>query len=64
MPVEIQASSSANGVTVNTMAFTASGHDRFFDLNVPTYISPINRGSVVFRSREYSDLYGQFNGMA
>ncbi len=46
MPVQIKASQDASGVTVNVMAHTVSGHDRFRDLGVPAYV---NRG--VYRSR-------------
>ncbi len=51
LPVEMRASRGAQGVTVNTMAFLVSGHNRLFDVNVPVYISPTNEGPVVFRSR-------------
>ena len=51
LPVEIRASRGAQGVTVNTLAYTVSGYNRLYDRNVPVYISPNNQGPVVFRSR-------------
>ncbi len=39
MPVEIKASQGAQGVTVNVMAHTVSGYDRFRNLGVPVYLN-------------------------
>ncbi len=39
MPVEIRASQGAQGVTVNVMAHTVSGYDRFRNLGVPAYLN-------------------------
>ncbi len=46
MPVQIKANRDANGVTVNVIAHTVSGHDRFRNFGVPAYV---DRG--VYRSR-------------
>ncbi len=39
MPVEIKASQGAQGVTVNVIAHTVSGYDRFRNLGVPAYLN-------------------------
>ena len=51
LPVQIQASSNANGVAVNIFAHTVSGHDRFRDYGVPAYIDPGQRNKKIYRSR-------------
>ena len=47
--IQISASRPANGVTVNTRAFTVSGHDRFRDNGVPPYNEDPHNGPVIYR---------------
>ncbi len=51
LPVEIQASSGAQGVTVNLMAFHVSGYNRLYDRNVPVHLTPNQDASNVYRSQ-------------
>ncbi len=64
LPVQIRASRPANGVTVNTMAFTVSGYDRLRDHGVPPYVDPSaqNGGPVVYRPSGAATYTGNSTG--
>ena len=63
MPVEIKASQGAQGVTVNVMAHTVSGYDRFRNLGVPVYLNERASTSTASTAAHRGNLYNQLDGL-
>ena len=63
LPVQIRASRNAQGVTVNILAYTVSGFDRFWNRNVPPWIEDTPENSpLVYRTRSTPTYTGTSTG--